>query len=125
LCAWLERQRSQVGAEIVAELRVSQPVVDGRLEIAELAAAIEAQALELVPENGFLGQQPGDRVGQLDLAARAGPGFFQQVEYPRRQDIAADDRQVRRRVSRLRLLDDAAQAVQAGPEWLRVDDAVL
>jgi hypothetical protein len=39
-----------------------------------------------------------DRVGQLDLAAGAALGLLQLVEDLGRQDVAADDRQVRRRV---------------------------
>ena len=41
------------------------------LQIAELAAAVEALAREPVGVHGFVVHEPRDAVGELDLAARA------------------------------------------------------
>jgi hypothetical protein len=59
--------------KIGAELGMLQPVMHGRLEVAQLAAAVEAPALELEAIDRLLEQQPGDGVSELDLAARPGP----------------------------------------------------
>jgi hypothetical protein len=50
--------------------------VQSRLDETELVAAVEARALEAIREHGFLREQRFDRVGELDLAARAGLRCF-------------------------------------------------
>ena len=49
-----------------------------------------------------------DGVGQLDLAAAAGRGLAQDLEDGRREQVAADDREVARRLLERRLLDQVA-----------------
>ena len=49
--------------------------------------------------------------GELDLAAGAGPGLFQQREDPRGQDVSPDDGLLRRRVLELWLLDHTGAGV--------------
>ena len=48
-----------------------QGELDGGLEVAELRAAVVALALERIGVDRLVGEQRGDAVGQLDLAARA------------------------------------------------------
>ena len=54
-------------------------------------------------------EQQRDRVGELELAARAGLDAVERVEDLGREHVAADHREVRRRLVALRLLDDAAE----------------
>jgi hypothetical protein len=63
-------------------------------------------------------------VGQLDLAALARLGLREDREDLRRQHVAADDRQPRRRRSGRRLLDQLADLQLARRHALAVDDAV-
>jgi hypothetical protein len=99
--------------------------LDGRLQVAKLAAAIEALALEAVGIDRLFRHQPGDAVGQLDLAACAAADLRQVIEDARRQHIAAHDREVRRRNGRLRLLDDAADPADLRTLRVDFDDAVF
>src|SRR5690606_10783554 len=66
------RQHRRLG--LLAELLVVEGEADGRLDQAEVAAAVEAGAVEMVGVDLALGGQGGDGVGELDLAALAGPG---------------------------------------------------
>ena len=109
--------------EILGELRMLETEVDGRLEIAELAAAVVAAALERVGEHALVGEQPRDAVGQLDFAAGAGGHRAQVIEDARRQHVAADDRQRRRRRSRLGLLDDPRDRRHTTADGPGLDDA--
>ena len=81
-----------------------QRVVDGRFEIADFFAGVVPLAFEHVAVKLALLHELPQRVGELDLASSAAAGLLQNREDLRRQDIAADDRVVRRRVA-LRLLD--------------------
>ena len=58
--------------ELLAGLRMLEAEVDGGLEVAELAPAIVAAALEAIGDHALLAQQARDAVGELDLAAGAG-----------------------------------------------------
>ena len=86
-----------------------------------------ADAVNLARVHRPLPQQPAQAVGQLDLArAIAGRGL-ERGEDVGRQDVAADDRQVRRRLFASRLLDEVRDAVHARPEvdaLVDRDDAV-
>src|SRR5579863_1055949 len=107
---------AQQRAQPLAEIGVPEPERDRRLEIAELVAAIEALAAKAQPMEGLaLLDQQLQRVGQLDLAAAAFFGAVEMGEHFGLNDVAADDRQVGRRVRRLRLFDDA----------LRLDEAAV
>src|SRR5579862_9900268 len=96
-----------VGLEDLAqtrpELRVLEAERDIGFEKAEFVAAIEAASCRAQSKE-FLarGDQPGKPVGQLDLVAGAGPGLFEMREDFGLDDVAADGRQVRRRLFRLR-----------------------
>src|SRR4051812_26331784 len=84
--------------------------LERRLQIAELGAAVEAPAGQPHRERALFLEQRRDRVGELDLAARAGRDLPEELEDARREHVAADDAEVRRRGRRLRLLDDAVDA---------------
>ena len=65
--------RAQVIGELVAQVFVLQTELDGRLEVAELRAAIVALAFERVRVDRLVGQQRRDAVRELDLAAGTAP----------------------------------------------------
>src|SRR5690606_18119999 len=67
-----------------AQLLVVQRVADRRLHQADVGAAVEARAAEAVGIHLLFLQQPGNRIGQLDLAAGARPGRLRQLEDARR-----------------------------------------
>ena len=91
----------------------AQREFDGRLEEAELVAGVVALAFEAVGVDRAAAQQVLEGVGELDFAARARVDRLQRVEDLGRQDVAADDGQVGRRLGRLGLLDQVADAVDA------------
>src|SRR3954454_23318424 len=76
-------------------------------EPARRRPGVVASPLEFVAEALLLLQERGDPVGPLDLAVGATLGLLELVEDLRRQHVAADDRQVRRRGTRGRLLDES------------------
>src|SRR5258706_8543134 len=117
-------QPAQVFGESFPDLRVPQAVGDGRLQIAELVAAIVALALELVRVDRLLGEHRLDGVGQLQLAAGAGLQLAQMPEDIARQQIAADHAERRWGGIGLRLLDDPADASQPVLHLVDRDDAV-
>src|SRR5215470_3260578 len=55
-------------ARRLGQRRVLEREVQRRLDQAELATAVEARAFEAIGEHALLGQQRGNRIGQLDLA---------------------------------------------------------
>src|SRR5690606_31375473 len=104
----------QIGLEILAELGMTQRILDGCAQIADLAAAVVASPAERPDIDRLVLEQRRDTVGQLDLAAGAAAGALELVEDRRRQDIAADDGEIRRRFLRARLLDDLLDTLAAG-----------
>src|ERR1700691_3158975 len=79
----------QVVAKILAQRRMRQRQFDRRLQVAELAAAVEAPAGETMRIHPFMLEQARDTVGQLDLPARALADVFELIEDPGRQYGAA------------------------------------
>src|SRR5688572_16114464 len=100
----------QIARERSADLGMAHAVFDGRLQVAELGAAVEAPPGKPNRERALGLQQLRDAVGELDLAARARRYLRQHLENAIGEDIAADDGEVRGRVLRRRLLDDAVDA---------------
>ena len=78
-----------MGPKLGPKLRVRECVSDGRLQVPEFAAAIEALAAEAMRVHGLLAQQPRDTVGELDLSAHAARKVGDLAENPRRQDVAS------------------------------------
>ena len=97
----------------------------GRLDVALGAAAVETLALELVGQHAAVLSLLHQGIGDLDLAALARFSLLDQVEDVRGQDVAADDRQVRRRLFRLRLLDHGVHPEDIVADHLAGDHAVL
>src|SRR5207248_1323752 len=96
---------AQVLGEVVAEHIVLQRVIDGRFQIPELLARVIALPLEDVAvEAAVRPHQAAQRVRELDLAAGAALGGLEDGKDLRREDVAADDGVVGRRIH-LRLLD--------------------
>ena len=63
---------------------MAERVLDRRLQVAELAAAVVALAAEAIGVHGLLAHERGDAVGELDLAARAAADALQVLENRRR-----------------------------------------
>src|SRR5258708_2840752 len=99
----------QVGAELGAQTRVPQRVVDGGLQVPQLLAGVVALALEDVAVKVARAHQLAQSVRELNLAAGPALGLLQQRENVGGEDVAADDGVVRRRID-LRLLDHVAHA---------------
>ena len=103
---------------------MAETVLDRRTQVADLAAAVVADARERQHVHRLVGEQARDAVRQLDLAAGAALRSLELAEDGRRQDVTPDDGQVRRRVLRARLLDDPRDALRAVRLGLHGHDAV-
>ena len=116
---------AEVGGELVRQIRPAQREVDHRLQEPELVAGVVADAFDLAGVDRPRLQQLAQAVGQLDLAGAIALGRGQRREDVRRQHVAADDRQVRRRLVARRLLDQIAHLVDALAEIAPTDpDAI-
>ena len=89
-----------------AQVGPLQRIGDVGLQVAEPIAGVVPLALEAHADQPLLLRQHGERVGELDLAARARLHLLEDAEDVRRQDIPADDREVGGRGPARRLLDD-------------------
>src|SRR5262249_37749121 len=114
----------QVRPEACTEIGVAQTVLDGGAQISDLAAAVVANAGERQHVHGLVVHEAGNAVGQLDLTACAALSLLELGEDAGRQDVAADDREIRRRILRLRLLNDACDALRATRLLLHGNDSV-
>src|SRR6267154_901919 len=103
---------------------MGQCVLHRRLQVTELAAAIEALAFEAMCVYRFARQEPRDPIRELDLPARPTAQLAQLIEYAWRQHVAADDRKGRGRYCRLGLLDDAADAAHRHARVVYLHDPV-
>ena len=90
----LLRQLLQVRLERGRELRMRQRVFHVGLQIAELAAAVEALAREPVRIHGFVVHETRDAVGELDFTARAFTDAFEVRENARREQVATYHREI-------------------------------
>src|SRR5215510_3143061 len=111
--------------ERLTDLCVLASQRDRGLKVAELRAAVVAGAAEPVREHAFLLEERADRIGELDLAASAGSDPVELREDPRGEDVAADHREVRRRLLRARLLHDRLDRLQPIVDPRRLHDAVV
>src|SRR5690554_5502163 len=114
----------EIGPEVLAELRMPKRVLHGRPQISDLAAAVVAGAAEWVDVDGLVLEQLRDTVGELNLAAGAAFRPLELVENSRRQDVTADDGERRRRLLRLRLLNDLLDALTSVGIGRDADDIV-
>ena len=69
-----------------------QRQLDDGLEVGGHGAGVVAAALERGAVHGLIGEQEGDGVGELDLAAHAGLHLLELVEDLRGEDVAAHRR---------------------------------
>src|SRR5258706_6661345 len=102
-------QRLQILAKLRAQSRALQGKLHRGLQEAELVAGVVALAFEDVAVDLLARQEHADGVGDLQFAADAERRVLQAIEDCRRQDVAADNGHVRRRVFRLGLLHHVAQ----------------
>src|SRR6185312_12253047 len=114
----------QVRAKARPEFGVRERQFDVGLQEAFLAAAIVALAFVPVGEDALVLQQPGDAVGELDLAADAARLARDLLEDRWRQHVAAGNAEARRRVFGRRLLDEALDLHESLVDRLAADDAV-
>src|SRR5579859_2737098 len=111
---WIDSgQRCDHAPELGRDVRTGETEGDVRFEEADLVAAIIALALEAQAVERLAAEELDHGVGQLDLAAGTAAGVLQMAEDRRGQHIAADDRQRRRCLGRVRLLDQAAHGGKA------------
>src|SRR5450830_1366739 len=97
----------------------------GRFDVAFSTTAVKTLAFELVGNHATVLGLFHQGVGDLDLATLAWFGLLDQGEDVRGQDVTTDDRQVRRCIFRLRLLDHVAYAVQVVTDQVAGNHAVL
>src|SRR5215475_2029167 len=103
LRVFLELERLEVGSERLGEIGPRQRELDRRLEKAELLARVMAASLELYGVDGPTGPERAQAVGELDLAAGVWRCVRQDGKEIWREDVAADDREIGRRVLGIRL----------------------
>src|ERR1700722_13511095 len=111
----------QEGAHRGREIGPLQREGDLRFQKADFIAAIETPALIAQAMERLLADHFRHAVGQLNFVAGAALQRFQMADYFRHQNIAADDRQRRRRVFRRRLFHEAQYfdqppVIRAGPQ---------
>ncbi|RMT44591.1 5-formyltetrahydrofolate cyclo-ligase [Pseudomonas amygdali pv. myricae] len=97
----------------------------GSLDVAFSATAVKALALELVGQYVAFCSLLHQGVGDLDLPTLAWLSLFDLLENVRSQDVAADDRQVGRRIFRLRFFNHVGHAKQARLDFFTGDHAIL
>src|SRR5205085_2783142 len=73
--------------------------------------------------DGLLLEQNPDSVRQLYFASASRAGFFENAKNLGRQNVAADDRQIRRRLIPRRFFDDVLEPVDTPAESLDRDTA--
>src|SRR5262249_48796184 len=88
----------EIPAERGGEIRAAEREVHQRLEEPELVARVVAYAVDLARVQRPILQQPAQSVGQLNLTGAVARRGFEGRKGVGGQDIAADDRQIRRRV---------------------------
>ena len=107
-----------------AKLGVLQREVKDRPQITRLVPGVVAHPVELDREDGALRQEPAQPVGELDLASLTPAGLLQGGIDVGSEQVPADDREVRRRFFRGRLLDEIGDPVDAAAQRVARNDAV-
>ena len=110
----IQIDRLQILGELRREIRPAQREVHHRLQKPELVAGVVPDAVDLAAVDRAILQEPAHAVGQLDFTSAVALGGFEDRKDVRRQDVAADDRQIRRRFGARRLLHHVADLVDAG-----------
>src|SRR5688500_11962469 len=102
-----------------------QTILDGRLQIAQLPAAIVTLALEFIANYRLVSQQISNRICELNFPARAPARTFQFLENGWAQQIATHDRERRRCILWPRLLDNLLYAADGTFASLGSNNAIL
>ena len=89
----------------------AQGEFDGGFEEAEFVAGIVALAVEFEGINRTAAEQVAQGVGQLDLSARSSFDALDGFEDIGRQNVAADDGEIRGRVGGVGLFDEIPDAI--------------
>src|SRR5579862_1485994 len=110
--------------ELLAHFRMPQAELDRRFQVAEFGAAIVALAADAHRHHALTRQQRGDGVRKLYLAAAARSGRRKHVENRRREHVAPDNPERRRRILGRRLFDDGVYLSDIGLGVGRTDDTV-
>ena len=96
--------------ELIAKIVDLHGEGDIRLDESPPVAAVEALTFELIRVHGLRVEHPPDRIRQLNLVSRAARLRLEVVENLRREQLAPDHAERRRRVGGRRLLDDAVNS---------------
>src|ERR1035437_1575811 len=107
-----EVERLQVLSERTPDVLSLERQLYRRFEPAHRGSGIVSHAVEGVAIYVLLLHERLDRVRQLDLAARTARRLLELLEDVRSNHVAADNRQIGRRILRFRLLDQTGQLVQ-------------
>ena len=103
LCA----QRIQILGKFGSHFRVAQGKGDSRLQVAEPVAAVKTLPRKTIGKDLAFADEPGDAIGELNLATGAWGGFFQKIEDSGRQDVAAHDAEIGGGILGARFFHDA------------------
>src|SRR5277367_5420755 len=114
--AVLQLQALQILPQRAAEIGALQSELDCGFEETQLITRVVALSFEYVAVHFFFLQQSAHTVGELQFAADAGLGFRQGFKNRWSQDVAADHREIRRRLFRFRLLHHVADFVESAVE---------
>src|SRR5680860_448624 len=114
----------EVARESRADVGPIEGELDVRVEEVQLLADVVPTVLEHPAVDALGLEQQADRVGELELAAGARLDAAERFEDLGGEHVPAHDREVRRRVLRLRLLDDGVHLDETLVEGARADAAV-
>src|SRR5262245_34168044 len=106
----LQGQSLQVFAERLAQIASLECKLNSGFQEPELIPGIVPLAFKFVSVNGPVAQQMFQRIGQLNLAARAWGNRLNAVEDLRHQNVPPYDCEIRRRIGRFGLLYHVADS---------------
>src|SRR5207237_10457804 len=109
----LELELAQIIPKVRAKLAIFQCDLHGRFQEAQLIAGIVGFSLIHERAQSVLLNQQSQSVGKLNFAAASGLSSLQAVEYFRRQNVAARNRQVRWSLPPFRLFHQIAYPKQS------------
>ncbi len=124
LSLWLQVLGLEICPKLGREVRAFEGEVDGGLQKAELSAGVMSGAGEHAGVDRTFVYKAPQAVGQLDLTAGVLLDLLQGCEDIRRQDVASDDGEVRRRALGLWFLYQVADFEHAVADRFGVNNAV-
>ena len=96
-----------------AEFRILQAEFDGGFQETQFVSRIVRNSVINQSPEALLFREDAHGVSELDFPASAGLGAFETVEDGGGKNVAAGDGEIRRRVGRLGLFDEIADAEEA------------